>query len=77
MHRVNNAYLSTPLRIHDNQGKQRRDAIGPSRKVDSTMASTFLFSFSFYAALRSPYVVCIYQNICKPGRFTMHFLFRS
>lgn len=43
MHHVNNAYLSTPLQIHDNQGKQRRDATGSWRKVDSAVASTFFF----------------------------------
>lgn len=51
MHRVNNAYLSTPFRIHDNESK-RRDATSLSRKADNTVASTFFFSFSFYAALR-------------------------
>lgn len=56
--------LSTPLRIHDNQGK-RRDATGLSRKADSTVASTFLFPASFYAALRGPYVDYIYQNVCN------------
>lgn len=77
MHRVNNTYLSTLLRIHGNQGKQRRDATAPSTKADSVVASTFLFSFFFHAALKGPYVECIYQNVCNRRQVGLRYsLFR-
>lgn len=62
MRRVNNAYLSTLLWIHGNQGKQRRDATSLRR---GKLIALWLLPFSFYAALKGPYIERIYQNVCN------------